>query len=51
MPPVISESEVAAQWDRNADVWADQVRNHWDIFREHWNNPAFIEFVVRASKS
>ena len=45
MPPQIRESEVAAQWDRNADVWADQVRNRWDIFREHWNNPAFVEFA------
>ena len=45
MPPQIRESEVAAQWDRNAEVWTDQVRNRWDIFREHWNNPAFLEFV------
>jgi SAM-dependent methyltransferase len=45
MPPQIRESEVAAQWDRNADVWADQVRNRWDIFREHWNNPAFLDFA------
>ena len=45
MPPQIRESEVAAQWDRNADVWTDQVRNRWDIFREHYNNPAFLEFA------
>jgi SAM-dependent methyltransferase len=45
MPPEIRESEVAAQWDRNADVWTDQVRNRWDIFREHYNNPAFLEFA------
>lgn len=45
MAPVISESEVAANWDRNAPVWTDQVRNRHDIFRVHWNNPAFIEFV------
>ena len=45
MPPKIAESEVAANWDRNADVWADQVRGRWDIAREHWNNPAFFEFV------
>jgi SAM-dependent methyltransferase len=45
MPPQIRESEVAAQWDRNADVWTDQVRNRWDIAREHWNNPAFLEFA------
>lgn len=45
MPPEIRESEVATQWDRNADVWTDQVRNRWDIFREHYNNPAFLEFA------
>jgi SAM-dependent methyltransferase len=45
MPPEIRESEVAANWDRNAAVWADQVRDGWDIFRVHWNNPAFLEFV------
>ena len=45
MPPQIRESEVATQWDRNADVWTNQVRNRWDIFREHWNNPAFLEFA------
>src|SRR5260370_42684577 len=45
MPPQIRESEVAAQWDRNAEVWADQVRKNFDIFREHWNNPAFLEFA------
>jgi SAM-dependent methyltransferase len=45
MPPKISESDVAANWDRNSAVWADQVRNRYDIFRELWNNPAFMEFV------
>jgi len=33
MPPKIAESEVAANWDRNAEVWADQVRARWDIAR------------------
>lgn len=45
MPPEIRESDVATQWDRNADVWTDQVRSRWDIFREHYNNPAFVEFA------
>jgi SAM-dependent methyltransferase len=45
MLPEIGETEVAAQWDRNAEVWAEAVRNRWDIFREHWNNPAFLEFA------
>jgi SAM-dependent methyltransferase len=45
MPPQIREAEVAAQWDRNAELWAHQVRQGFDIFRVHWNNPAFLEFV------
>lgn len=45
MPAKIRESEVAANWDRNSAVWAEHVRNGYDIFRVHWNNPAFIEFV------
>jgi SAM-dependent methyltransferase len=45
MPPEIRESEVAANWDRNANVWAEHVRAGWDIFRVHWNNPAFLDFV------
>jgi ubiquinone/menaquinone biosynthesis C-methylase UbiE len=45
MPPDISDPEVAEQWDRNADVWTEQVRKRFDIFRELWNNPAFLEFA------
>jgi SAM-dependent methyltransferase len=45
MPPKIAESEVAANWDRNAPIWAEQVRSGYDIFRVYWNNPAFLEFV------
>ncbi|HYL60409.1 MAG TPA: class I SAM-dependent methyltransferase [Candidatus Acidoferrales bacterium] len=45
MPPEISEAEVAEHWDRNAPLWAEQVRRGHDIFREHWNNPAFVEFA------
>lgn len=45
MQTEISESEVAAHWDRNAPLWAEQIRRGHDIFREHWNNPAFIEFA------
>jgi len=41
----ISEEEVARHWDDNADVWAEQVREGWDTFREHLNNPAFFKFI------
>jgi SAM-dependent methyltransferase len=41
----IPPEEVARSWDRNAPVWADQVRRGLDIYRDHWNNPAFLELV------
>jgi SAM-dependent methyltransferase len=44
-PSQFSEEEVARYWDRNADLWAEQVRKGWDYYREHFNNPAFFEFV------
>ncbi len=44
-PTTISESEVTEQRNRNADLWASQVRAGFDTAREHWNNPAFLEFI------
>jgi ubiquinone/menaquinone biosynthesis C-methylase UbiE len=41
----IPEQEVARCWDKNASVWADHVRKGWDAYREHFNNPAFFEFI------
>ena len=41
----IPEQEVAQYWDENAKVWADHVRKGWDAYREHFNNPAFFEFI------
>ena len=41
----ISEQEVAQYWDENAALWADHVRRGWDAFREHFNNPAMLDFI------
>jgi 2-polyprenyl-3-methyl-5-hydroxy-6-metoxy-1,4-benzoquinol methylase len=41
----IPEQEVARYWDENANVWADHGRKGWDAYREHFNNPAFFEFM------
>jgi SAM-dependent methyltransferase len=40
-----SNEEVARYWDENADLWAEHVREGWDGFREHFNNPAFLKFI------
>jgi SAM-dependent methyltransferase len=37
--------EVARLWDQNADRWATDVRAGSDAYREHYNNPAFLEFT------
>lgn len=48
----MSDEEVARYWDENADLWAEHVRKGWDIFREHFNNPAFLKLIgdVRRKK-
>ncbi|MGP8079132.1 MAG: class I SAM-dependent methyltransferase [Dehalococcoidales bacterium] len=44
-PETITEGEVSRHWDDNADVWTEHVRQGWDTFREHLNNPAFLKLV------
>jgi len=45
----MTEDEVARQWDSNADLWAAQVRAGHDSYREHFNNPAMLEFIGELS--
>ena len=40
-----SHDDVAAHWDRNADQWAEDVRNGYDTYREHFTLPAFKAFL------
>lgn len=42
---VLSAEDVAAHWDRNAELWAGHVRRGLDVYREYFNNPAFLEFI------
>jgi len=42
---IISDAEVAQYWDKNADLWTEQVRHYRDAFREVFNNPAFLKFI------
>jgi 2-polyprenyl-3-methyl-5-hydroxy-6-metoxy-1,4-benzoquinol methylase len=40
-----SDDDVAAFWNGNAALWAEQVRDQRDIAREFHNNPAFLAVV------
>src|SRR3712207_265529 len=40
-----SEEAVAAAWDRNAALWAEEVRSGFDLYRELYTLPAFLEFM------
>ena len=48
----IHEKDVARYWDGNADLWAEQVKNGWDYYREYLNNPFFFKFIgpVKAKR-
>lgn len=41
----LTNEEVAKCWDRNAHLWTEQVRKGLDVYREYFNNPAFLKFV------
>lgn len=40
-----SDSAVAREWNGNARTWTDQVRGGRDVYREYFNNPAFLPFI------
>jgi len=41
----LSEDDVAAYWNANAEPWAREVRQAHDVARERMNNPAFLALV------
>jgi len=41
----LEENNVAQCWDGNADIWTDQVRKGYDMYREVLNNPYFYPFI------
>jgi ubiquinone/menaquinone biosynthesis C-methylase UbiE len=45
LPPGPPEAQVARHWDRNAHMWAREVRAGHDAYRELYNNPAMLAFV------
>jgi ubiquinone/menaquinone biosynthesis C-methylase UbiE len=41
----LDEAAVAAAWDRNADLWTQEVRSGLDLYRELYTFPAFLSFM------
>ena len=41
----LDDAAVAAAWDRNADVWTQDVRSGFDLYRELYTLPAFVSFM------
>ena len=43
--PRFEEAAVAAAWNRNAARWTDDVRAGFDLYRELFTFPAFLDFM------
>src|SRR3954453_19172701 len=43
------DAEAGRFWDENADVLTDLSRQGWDVFRDHFNTPAFLELLPDVS--
>jgi ubiquinone/menaquinone biosynthesis C-methylase UbiE len=41
----LDDAAVAAAWDRNADVWTQDVRSGFDLYRDLYTLPAFVSFM------
>ncbi|HEV3113777.1 MAG TPA: class I SAM-dependent methyltransferase [Candidatus Binataceae bacterium] len=41
----LTEREVAEHCNHNADSWSQRVRAGMDLYREFYNNPAFLAFI------
>ncbi len=42
---ILDEAAVAAAWDRNAALWTQEVRSGFDLYRELYTLPAFLNFM------
>jgi SAM-dependent methyltransferase len=40
-----AHDEVAARWNQNADQWTNDVRNGYDVYRDLFTFPAFLDFL------
>ena len=41
----LNDAAVAAAWDRNAPLWAEEVQSGFDFYRELYTLPAFLDFM------
>jgi len=41
----VDDHDVARYWNENAPDWTRAVRAGWDVYREHVNNPAFLDML------
>ena len=41
----LSEEDVASHWNENADQWTSDVRSGYDVYRDHFTLPAFLDFL------
>lgn len=41
----MDDREAARFWEENAEVWTKLARAGWDIFRDHFNTPAFFDLL------
>ncbi len=41
----LNDAAVAAAWDRNAALWTEKVRSGFDLYRELYTLPAFLDFM------
>ncbi len=42
---ILDEAAVAAAWNRNAGLWAQEVRAGFDFYRELYTLPAYLDFM------
>lgn len=45
MTMALGEDKVAAAWDANVATWVEHVRAGYDLYREVFTMPAFLEFI------
>lgn len=41
----MDDREAGLLWEENAEVWTFLARGGWDIFRDHFNTPAFFDLL------